>query len=195
MIDSPITRSALPNNGQHISILARRNTVRWPMPATRQSTRWTRLDVTLLAATVWSALAGAWIWLGSLDFWSRDEILSGVAILFLVYPLVLVVAPRDAMWVLWSATLSGVALGIRYGGDMGADGHFIIGGFVGLSGLWSVTVGAAVCVLRRNLRASGWQYDGWGNPSSTVVRWVGRTILLSSLVCSWLWLGRMFQGW
>src|SRR5690348_10983935 len=108
------------------------------MPATRQSTRWTRLDVTLLAATVWSALAGAWIWLGSLDFWSRDEILSGVAILFLVSPLVLVVAPRDAMWVLWSATLSGVALGIRYGGDMGADGHFIIGGFVGLSGLWSV---------------------------------------------------------
>ena len=147
------------------------------------------VDTAMLAVTLAAGSVGLWLWIGSLGYWKRDSLLVYFAIILLLYPLIAWFLRRWAGWIYWPLPIFGVALGLRYCGDMGEDGHYITAGFTMTAALWAITLGAILRLGKRRATRSSDEkpsIDGFPATQRAGQYW-WRACLLLLLVLSLGW--------
>jgi Leucine-rich repeat (LRR) protein len=104
----------------------------------------------LLIALI-ALLAALGLVIGSLTHAAREHILNALSIGLLVAPATLLAIPRTYTWAYWVTTGWAFLLGVRYAGDMGADGHMFTAAFESLAACWATFVGLLIMFFRKHI--------------------------------------------
>ena len=84
---------------------------------------------------------------------TREEVLLGFALLFVPWPFMTLFAPKWSVISIALYPVFGIWLGLRYCGDMGADGHMFYAIPPFFAGLWGTLLGSMLAWHRiRNVR-------------------------------------------
>ncbi len=110
----------------------------WRLAQRRRKLAWTRFlrrvgvffFVLVLLIPLWPVIR----WL---EYEQRDRLLGFLCFAFLFSPMVFPLIPRCILPLIYAFCTFGLALGAAYCGDMGADGHMLIAGFLILTSIMS----------------------------------------------------------
>ena len=117
-------------------------------PASDRASTQLLLNRLMLGIATCATLIALWLVIGSLTHATRERVLMCLVFGLFVSPIVLLVLPRTCAWISLVVAGWAVVLGIRYCGDMGADGHYITATFVFFAACWAILIGIPMLVVR-----------------------------------------------